>query len=261
MLRSLVGSEMCIRDSFYIAPKTWAWREGRNKIIANRVDYLHCIFPFEAPFFKNAGINAQYVGNPLMRISEKHDPKNEKTIAVLPGSRVQELTKILPIIDQVVQACPEYTWKISKVAHIPMSTYKKYISKESLAQIELSETPSRQLLATSSIALITSGTASLEAAIIGCPQIVMYKTSSLNYWIGKRYIKTNYISLPNILLNEKVVEEWIQDDLHIQNLKQSIELLLLPENQILQQKQYNKIKSLLGSEKPSKIVAKSIIND
>ncbi len=252
------AKEQNIKVHFYIAPKTWAWRASRNKIIARSVDHLYCIFPFEEKYFRLNGVNATYVGNSLSKITKRSKTVKRNTIAVLPGSRVQELKSILPVIRGLIEALPDYTWIISKVPHIPKSIYNNILGEKISASI--SEAPSHDLLASTQIALITSGTATLEASIIGCPQVVMYKTSILNYFIGKRFIKSRFISLPNILLDESFIDERIQNDLTLDNLILSIrEIETLTRLERIKEK-YEEIRRHLGDKNPANIVAKSIIN-
>ena len=242
---------------YYIAPKTWAWRPGRNKLIADCVDQLYCIFPFEEKYFNSKGVNAKYVGNPLTRIKERHQLKTQKEIVVLPGSRKQELKAILPVIRELVHSNTSFKWTISKVPYIPIQFYEKFLY--GLDSIKITESPSNQLLSSCDFALITSGTATLEAAIIECPQIVMYKTSFINYFLAKFLIRTEYIALPNIILNAHVVDEKIQNDLTVKHLHQSIQSMQSPDRIKKIKENYRLIKRHLGDQNPAITVADSII--
>ncbi|MEE9371818.1 MAG: lipid-A-disaccharide synthase [Saprospiraceae bacterium] len=250
-----------IKIHYYIAPKTWAWRAKRNVDIRNHIDYLHCIFPFEEAYFKSEGINAKYVGNPTMKTVQKNVTIKDNVIALLPGSRIQELKYILPVFSKLIMKNPHFEWVLSKVAHIDENIYKNLLGDEVFNKIELSKSTSHYLLASSKLAIITSGTATLEAAVLGCPQIVVYKTSVLNYFIGKRFIQNEFISLPNIILNTNIVDELIQNNLTVGNLEKCISKLKKSHNITTLLEKYTQVKKILGDQNPGNNVAECIIKN
>ena len=243
---------------YYIAPKTWAWRSSRNKYLKKYVDHLYCIFPFEEEYFQTQGIRAIYVGNPSSGIELKNNPTS-KTVVILPGSRIQEIRKVLPKLKSIISERSDLKWVVSKMPQISITEYEKQLSGLRDIDVEISEDDSNVLLSKSSVAIVTSGTATLEAAIIGCPQIVIYHTSILNYWVGRLYIKTKFISLPNLILNEAVADELIQNDLNSERLSTAL-VKLMREDEMNQMKmKYNELKSHLTDKSPELIVADYIL--
>jgi len=248
-----------ITTHFYIAPKTWAWNSSRNRKIEKNVDHLYCILPFEEDYFKKFGIRASYVGNPLSKLGSGSESRLKNTIALLPGSRLQEVKKSLPVFGKLINLNPSIHWIIACVPHISHELYLKYLGLSTDANLQFITNKTHDILSTSSLAIITSGTATLEAALLNCPQIVVYRTSWLNYFIGKIFIRTKFISLPNIILDKRIVSELIQNDFNVNFLEETMTSLLDQKNRKRQFNSYKEIKSRLGDKNAAYNVAKSII--
>ena len=248
-----------IKVFYYISPKVWAWNKSRISKIKKFVDHLIVIFPFEVDFYKKYGMEVAYVGNPLLDEIGKGDFKfsyksDKNIIALLPGSRKQEIEKILPIMLSVVDEFPEYEFVIAATKTFEKDYYNKFIQNDNVALV-FDETYS--LLDKSSFALVTSGTATLETALFKVPQVVCYKTNWLTYIIAKALVKIDFLSLVNILMNKVVVKELIQSELNKENLKLGINSIINKNESII--KDYDRLINLLDKKGASKNVAQFII--
>jgi len=247
-----------IKVYYYISPKVWAWNSSRINKIKSFVDTLFIIFPFEVDFYSKFNINAIYVGNPLLDEIKKNKNKlslkvTKPIIALLPGSRLQEIKNILPAMLSVVDYFSEYQFVIAANDIIDLNVYNRIIKNKNVS-IVVGETYG--LLKNSKYALVASGTATLEAALFNVPQIVCYKTSYFSYLIAKLLIKTKYISLVNIILNRLVVKELIQNNLNSKRLKNELELMMKNSERI--KNYYSQIRKKLGEKCASKKVAEII---
>ena len=223
---------------YYIAPQVWAWKENRVEAIKKYVDKLYVILPFEKEFFKKHGVESNYMGHPLLehilnfkdkesvsksKFVEEHGLEVEKPIiSLLPGSRKQEIEKKLPVMLHAVSSFS----KDFNIVIAGMENFKnlyREITSNSNAKVICKDT--YNLLNNSNIALVTSGTATLETAFFNVPQIVCYKTSWLSYIIAKSLVKIKYISLVNLIMDEEVVKELIQNDLSHFKLTKELNLL------------------------------------
>ncbi len=248
-----------IKVFYYISPKVWAWNKRRIFKIKKYVDYLLVIFPFEVEFYKKCGVEVTYVGNPLLDEIEKNNyslsyKATKPIIALLAGSRKQEIDKILPIMLSVVDEFPEYEFVIAATKTFEKDYYNKFIQNDNVALV-FDETYG--LLANSKFALVTSGTATLETALFKVPQVVCYKTNWLTYIIAKSLIKIDYLSLVNILMDKVVVKELIQSELNKENLKLGINSIINKNESII--KDYDRLINLLDKKGASKNVAQFII--
>ena len=259
-----------IKVFYYIPPKLWAWNKSRIFKIKKYVDNLIVIFPFEKEFYRKYDIQAFYFGNPIIdEINKKHKDlslsSSKPIISLLPGSRKQEIDKIFPIMLSIIHSefAKNFQFVVACSTNIDINYYKKFTNKFSNIILVYNQTYS--LLTKSKFALITSGTASLEAALLGVPQIVCYKTNYLTYILAKLIIKVQYISLVNILLadyirnssNVPVVKELIQKQLSKDNLLKEIDLLTkYSDKQITA---YKELKSIIKINKnPSKNISEFI---
>lgn len=218
-----------IKVVYYISPQIWAWKENRVHAIKRDVDKMLVILPFEKDFYKKFNVEVTYVGHPLAEvISNFHtanpDIKKEKIIAVLPGSRKQEIMVKLPIMLQVANHFPGYKFIVAKAPAIEDAFYEQFLKPYQNVSSVVDETYS--LLSKSAAAMVTSGTATLETALFKVPQIICYKGSKISYEIAKRLIKIKYIGLVNLIMNKEVVKELIQDELNVKNLVAELRLLL-----------------------------------
>lgn len=244
---------------YYIAPQAWAWKEGRVKELAAFTDELLVILPFEEDFFRSRGVHTEFVGHPLLNELEKlpytYTPKNK--ITLLPGSRKQEVVEILPKMLLMIPKFSDYEFVLAGMSHLGNDFYSSIIKERPVSIIW---NDSRSALENASAALVSSGTATLETALLGVPQIVCYKGSWLNYQIGKRLIKVPYISLVNLIFGTKIVTELVQNNLNEKNLFEELQSILTSEKRIHIQENYSKLKLMLGEKNASKIVAQKIIN-
>lgn len=246
---------------WYIAPQLWAWGQNRAKKIQQYVQKLLVVFPFEEQFFKEFGINTEFVGNPLMDnpvFSEPIKQFNERDnlLLVMPGSRRQEIELHLPIllsyIDIFKSNYPNFDIVFSIPSHIQQFVFDKYpeIKKNEI------ESNSYKLMQIAKVGLIKSGTSNLEAALLGLPFVMFYKTVFFNYLIGKIFTKVPNYSIVNILAQSKVVEELIQTEMNLKTIDLKLnELLGDKEKYDFQQQAFNNIKSLLTQKSASKRVA------
>jgi lipid-A-disaccharide synthase len=226
-----------IRVYYYISPKFWAWNEGRVRHIRNYVDKLYIIFPFETEFFNRHGISTCFLGNPLIDQVEnwRHKAIDQKAvkaslglddrpvIALLSGSRMQEVSKILPLMVSVTGSLPDYQFVVAGMDHLPGKMYDD-ITGSLPVRVVLNRT--YDLLSVAEAALVTSGTATLEAALFDVPQTVCYKTSPFTYHIAKRFIKVRFLSLVNLIMDREVVRELIQKELNQVNLHRELQSII-----------------------------------
>lgn len=243
---------------YYIAPQAWAWKENRVKKMAKYIDELLVILPFEEEFFRSRGVKTEFVGHPLLQSKvESHKLKEGKQIALLPGSRKQELEHILPLMLSVQSDISDYRFVVAAMSHLGLEFYKSIIGER---KVELVFDKSDEIIANSELALVSSGTATLQTALAEIPQIVCYKSGRLNYELGKRLIKVPFISLVNLIFGREIVKELIQDDLNKENLLREIrklEDINYKRNLI---SNYRELKSMLGQKNASKRVAEIIIS-
>ncbi len=207
---------------YYISPKIWAWKESRVEVIKKYVDKMLCIFPFEIDFYKKHGYtNAVYVGNPLVRneLALKDEYRTNDTIALLPGSRKQEIKRLMPVFIELAQLLSEKKFNIAAMSRLK-DEYQSFFPLPQNMQLVFDNT--EYVLNTVAVAVVCSGTATLQTALQNIPQVVVYRTSFINYQIGKRLAKVNYISLPNLILNREIITELLQQDCSATNILTAI---------------------------------------
>lgn len=225
-----------IKVIYYIAPQVWAWKENRVKKMKAHIDRLMVILPFEQDFFATHKMDVQFVGHPLLdAISSADEPPLAKqlgldqrpVVALLPGSRKQEIARILPVMWQVAQKLPEYQWIIAAAPAQPESLYRGLVGET----IHVVHGATHAVLGLAHAALVTSGTATLETALHRVPEVVLYKGSRLSYAIARRLIKVKYISLVNLIMDAPVVPEMIQQDCTPSQVERALQPLLKPTNE------------------------------
>ena len=250
---------------YYISPTIWAWNTGRVHKVKAYVDKMYTILPFEHSFYEKYNYQAHFVGHPLLDAIDQTNftkiskASAQKTVALLPGSRKQELDKMLPVFAEVVRSAPEYHFILAAVPWQDKSLYEAYFpSTQKNIQIETNRT--YDVLSSADLAIVTSGTATLETALFDVPQVIVYKTSFITYSIAKRFAKVKHIGLPNLILDESVVEELIQDDCTTDKILSSIKKLEEPSNLARMKDGYKRLKSKLGNTGASTRVAESIYN-
>jgi lipid-A-disaccharide synthase len=245
---------------YYIAPQVWAWKSKRVHEIDKLMDEVLVILPFEQAYFAQYGYTVNYAGHPLLdEIKETQQIAKEKNkIAILPGSRKQEIQKLLPIFSSVADLMPNYNFEISKMDHISRDFYDQYLNLSSHNNIHISGLRTYDLLASAELAIVTSGTATLETALLNTPLICAYKTSPISYWIAKRLVKVKYISLVNLILDKAAIPELIQKEVNVRRLKLEIEKLLDSNRKQETLKDFKKLKMVLGDQSASKSVVNFI---
>ena len=253
------------KTCYYISPTVWAWKENRVEKIRKYVDRMMVILPFEKPFYEKHQMKVDYVGHPLVEVIDAslkipltdHIVKGKPVIALLPGSRTQEIQTKLPVMMKMVDAFPEYDFVIGQAPGQDEPIYQQIIGNR---HVRLLKNRTYDIMKEATAALVTSGTATLETALFGVPQVVCYRANSVSYWIAKRLVKIKYISLVNLILNKMSVIELIQDDLNESNLKQALsDLLYNKEKQEQIQSDYTALWELLypdhnASENAAKVV-------
>lgn len=250
-----------LRIIYYISPQVWAWKENRVKMMKDCIDKMIVILPFEKDYFKNKwNWEVEYVGHPLVEVvesvvrsresgaihSELRTP-NSELIALLPGSRKQEILKKLPVMLEVSKSFPDYQFIVAKAPGVDDDFYSSLLSPYNNVSAVSGKT--YDLLMQAKAALVTSGTATLETALFGVPEVVCYKGSSISYQIAKRVIRVKYISLVNLIMDKLVVRELIQNDLTVNNLQRELNELLTNEKRITEiKKDYSDLKDLLSQK-------------
>jgi lipid-A-disaccharide synthase len=252
---------------YYIAPQVWAWKENRVKKMKLCIDKMFCILPFEKDYFKNKwNWDVTYVGHPLIRVIESFKSTtplvtdNKKVIALLPGSRKQEIIKMLPIMLSVTPHFPGYTFMVAQAPGQDAPFYNRFLMGYS--NVTLIKNSTYDILTIADAALVTSGTATLETALFKVPEVVCYKTSKFSYQIAKRLVKIKFISLVNLIMDKEIVREIIQENLTEQQLTKA--LRNITENEEHRKEVMNNYQSLhallaAGGEDASAKVAKEIL--
>ena len=251
-----------IKVFYYISPKVWAWNKKRINSIRNYVDELVVIFPFEVDFFKKYGIHAHYFGNPIYeeinKVVAPIDIKTDKKIiALLPGSRKQEVYNHLPIMLKMTPLFPEYKFIIASVSDT--HTICKRLSEK--LEVDVINDNTYFILNSSKAAIVTSGTATLETALLNVPQLVCYKTDFITYSLAKLFINIKWISLVNIIMNKMVVKEFIQFRMTVANLQNELQYLLSNKGRDNIISDYKDLQKQLHSSNVSRKAAKFILKD
>lgn len=252
---------------YYIAPQVWAWKENRVKKMKLCIDKMFCILPFEKDYFKNKwNWDVTYVGHPLLRVIESFKSttplvtENKKVIALLPGSRKQEIVKMLPIMLSVTPHFPAYTFMVAQAPGQDAPFYNRFLM--GYANVTLIKNSTYDLLSIADAALVTSGTATLETALFKVPEVVCYKTSKFSYQIAKWLVKIKFISLVNLIMDKEIVQEIIQENLTEQHLTTA--LRNITENEVKRKEvmdNYQMLHTLLaaGGGEASAKVAQEIV--
>ena len=240
---------------YYISPQVWAWKEGRVKQIREHVDKMLVILPFEKDFYKKWDFEVEYIGHPLVEVVDgvrdraaqnpAHTPFTKPVIALLPGSRKQEILKKLPVMLQASKLFPDYQFVVAQAPGLDAAFYSTQLA--GYPNVAAVSNLTYALLLTAKAACVTSGTATLETALFGVPEVVCYKGSPISYQIARRLIRVKYISLVNLIMDKLVVKELIQDELTPQNLQRELEdLLHNPTRQQQLAADYHDLKALLS---------------
>ena len=245
---------------YYISPQVWAWKSNRVKSMKQCIDKMLVILPFEKDYYKNKwNWEVEYVGHPLVEVIEKSREEGVRSlesgvgsrkfsdrpiVALLPGSRKQEILKKLPVMLEVSKSFPVYQFIVAKAPGLDENFYDKLL--QPFANVSYVNNKTYDLLKQSKAALVTSGTATLETALFAVPEVVCYKGSWLSYQIGRRLVNVKYISLVNLIMDKPVVKELIQHNLTPQNLQKELEEILHNNERKEQlRKDYHLLKEML----------------
>ena len=261
------AKEKDFKTHYYISPQVWASRAGRVKKIKRDVDVMYTILPFEKAFYKTNEYDVHFVGHPLIDavsnralidetdFREQHQLSYKPIIAILPGSRKQEIKKMLDVMLSVVDDFADYQFVIAGAPSQEFSFYQSIIQSRDIAFVD---NKTYDLLSISFAALVTSGTATLETALFKVPQVVCYKANAISYQIAKRIITLKFISLVNLIMDREVVTELIQHDLNTKRLKKELSTILNPEKREQLYLDYYELEQKLGGKGASKKTAKLI---
>lgn len=269
------AKELGIPVLSYIPPSAWAWRKGRAKTVAKLVDRIASIFPFEAEVYRNAGAAVTFVGHPLIDIVKPSMSKDEAyqffvvdpekpIVLLLPGSRKQEIASLLPIMlesaGKMLQENPNCQFFLPVASTISREMLQSILNSYKV-KVHLTNENIYDLMNIADTAIAASGTVTLEAAILGLPVVVVYKMSAITYFIGRLLVKIPHISLPNIVMEERMIPELLQDDVTAENVaKEAMRLLKTdPSAQTVRQK-LRLMKEKLGTEGAVKRVAEEVLS-
>lgn len=251
---------------YYIPPKVWAWNASRANKLRESTHQVFAILPFEVPFFQSYGVNVQYVGNPLIDAINAYSPnlpfiekhKSDYTIAILPGSRYQEVFHMIKELSILVDKLPNYKFLVAGVDNLDRSLYDPISSRPN---VELFFESTYDILSASSAAIVTSGTATLETALFNVPQLVCYKTSPITFAIAKRVINIKFISLVNLIADKEVVPELIQDDFNAGKLLDKLQdiVALGSKGRNSQLEGYAEVKNKITQVSASTVTAEAIM--
>jgi lipid-A-disaccharide synthase len=263
-----------IKVYYYISPKLWAWKEYRVKKVKAFVDEMFTIFPFETEFYAKHNFKVRYVGNPLMDsleiyqdsaqkkevFFEKNKLDNRPVVAILSGSRIKEIKRILPVMVKATEGLAEFQFVVAGVKTIDKKVYNKIIGDRKIALI-FDQT--YDLLNHSYTAIVASGTAALETALFNVPQVVLYKVEGglfIDFIMRNFVLKTNWVSLPNIILQKMAVLELLQKDMTLRKVRNELEKLLYDyEHREKIVKDYRRLRSLIGKSGCSKRAAEKML--
>jgi lipid-A-disaccharide synthase len=263
---------------YVVAPQVWAWRQGRVRIIRERVRKLFCLFPFEEPWFRERGVDAICIGHPLANtvrpLSNKVDffkrhslDPDLRTVALLPGSRAGEALRHMPDLLETVAKIRQ-KFAIQVVLGTPhgfaqRDVYRTFRERLAALSIKVIEDETWDVLAHSDVALAASGTVTVEAAVLGTPMVTFYKVTKLSWWAGRRLVKVPFLSMVNLIAGRAVVPEFIQDDMTPVNLSSAVSQLFEEPKRMEQMKRdLDEVKkSLTGSADPLEEAAVVIAHD
>ncbi len=260
-----------IKVFYYISPTIWAWHQSRINIIKKYIDKMFVILPFEKDFYKKFNVDVEFEGHPLLDAIEnennnflsfndfcdKYNILHKPIIALLPGSRKNEIKKKLPLMLKLIPKFKEYQFVIAGAPSIPIDFYNEIIN---LIDIKVVFGNTYQLLKIAKSAVVTSGTATLETALLNVPQVVCYKTSGITYLIAKLFVKVEFISLVNIILNKESITELIQNKLTISNLIAELTMINNGDKREQILNDYKLLNKLIGNVGASQRIAKQMVD-
>jgi lipid-A-disaccharide synthase len=262
---------------YYISPQIWAWHTSRVHAIKKMMDKVFCILPFEKDFYKKYNYDVDFIGHPLLDVVKKAKnepytegsffselkiqnsklnlPDGKPVIAILAGSRRQEIEAMLPTMLAVAPYFPDYQFIVAAAAAQDLGYFDKFLT---YPNVQIVQNQTYEVLKIASAALVKSGTSTLETALFGVPQVVCYKGSAVSFAIAKRVVKIKFISLVNLIMDKEIVKELIQDDFTVENLRSELTKAL--DNQAIIKKNYEALHSVLGNEGASERAAELMVN-
>jgi lipid-A-disaccharide synthase len=258
-----------IKVCYYISPKVWAWNQKRVLRIKKAVDHMFCILPFEVDFYKEWGMDVDYVGNPLLdeiaqfnpdlNFRTNHNLDDRPIIALLPGSRKQEIERLLPVMLSITNEYPDYNFVIAAAPTFNKTYYEQFMGNK---KVNLVFNNTYNLLYQAHTAIVASGTATLETALFKVPQVVVYKGGTISIAIARMLVKIKFISLVNLIVNRKIVTELIQEDCSPSKVSAEVKFITEKEGRSKMLADYNDLHALMGkpgaSEKTAKLILKYI---
>ncbi len=255
---------------YYISPQLWAWKAGRVKIIQKYVDRLYVILPFEQAFYKKYGVEVDFPGHPLLDVVDSKQPdigffeknkldEKKPIVALLPGSRRQEIKTMLETMLKLPPFFPDYQFVVAGAPSIETEFYQAFLPKH--ASVVLIENQTHSLLQHAHAAVVTSGTATLETALFNVPQVVCYKGNKLSYLLAKQLVNKDlkYIAMVNLIADGPLVKELIQDDFNLENLKNELKKILEGPRREQIMEAYGQLRKKLGSSGASERAAKRMV--
>jgi lipid-A-disaccharide synthase len=255
--------------NYYISPQLWAWKENRIKKVKRDIDKMFVILPFEKDFYKKHDYQVEFVGHPLLDVTEnyienpvfkqEYQLDERPIIALLPGSRKQEIQNMLAVMLAMVKKFPDYQFIIAAAPAQSLDFYQDIIQTIPNESVTIIQNQTYDILNHAFAALVTSGTATLETALFNVPQVVCYKGGAISFAIAKRLVKIKYISLVNLIMDKPLVKELIQNELTINNLELELNKILDKKNREILFSEYELLKQKLGGEGASERTAKFIV--
>jgi lipid-A-disaccharide synthase len=266
------AAEHGIKADYYISPTVWAWKEGRVEEIRKYTHKLFVILPFEESFYAKHNHRVYFVGHPLIDAIEQQRPgfrtrekfvadnglDGREIIAVLPGSRIQEIERMLKVMVEAVKHFSGYQFVIAGTSHLP----EKYYHLPCSENLKVVYDQTYELMTYARAGVIKSGTSTLESALFRLPQVVCYKGGAVSFAIGKRLVNVKYISLVNLIMDQPVVKELVQDDFTVKNIVDELKKLLEdPDYRAAMINSYNQLRGMLGGAGASARIAAHIVAD
>lgn len=259
------AKEQGIKTCYYISPKIWAWKGHRIKRIKRDIDKMLVILPFEIDYYASKNFPVEYVGNPLIDSIKDYEydtdfslDKEQTNVAILPGSRKQEIEASAKVVAQIASQAPSYKFHIAAVDNVDHALYEPYRSIQN-ARIHINKT--YEILKQANAAIVTSGTATLETALLNCPQVVVYKANPISIFIVRLMVKIKWISLVNLIADKEVVKELIQDRYNASAVLSEINLILNDQNYCAGMlADYQELRGKIGNQRASANAATIVID-
>jgi lipid-A-disaccharide synthase len=246
-----------VKVLFYVSPQVWAWRAGRVKAYGKVIDMMAVIFPFEIPYYEAESVPVRYVGHPSVDkvhpLYSKADDMarfgldaNKRVVGLLPGSRANEIKRLLPVMLAAAEKLPDCQFILPQADSISDELLADYL-QASAVKITVIKQQAYDVIQCCDAVMTSSGTASLEIALLTVPMVICYKLSPLTYWLGRLLVKTPFIGLPNIVAGKSIVKEFIQHEATAENLADEVGQILTDESYLqMMQKNLSVVKQQLG---------------